>query len=49
MKGRDLSQIVIDKLIAHRARVFASSSDWERHLRALALSETKVLPIGVEK
>ena len=26
MKGRDLSQIVIDKLIAHRARIFASSA-----------------------
>ena len=44
MKGRDLSQIVIDKLIAHRARIFASSGDWERHLRALALSATKVSP-----
>ena len=44
MKGRDLSQIVMNKLIAHRARIFASSGDWERHLRALALSETKVLP-----
>jgi hypothetical protein len=44
MKGRDLSQIVIDKFIAHKARIFASSGDWERHLRALTLSEMKVLP-----
>jgi hypothetical protein len=44
MKGRDLSQIVIDKFIAHKARIFASSGEWERHLRALALSEMKVTP-----
>jgi hypothetical protein len=43
MKGRDLSQIVIDKFIAHKARIFASAGDWERHLQALALSEMKVL------
>ena len=44
MKGRDLSQIVIDKFIAHKARIFASSGEWERHLQALALSEMKVTP-----
>ena len=44
MKGRDLSQIVIDKFTAHEARIFASAGDWERHLQALALSEMKVLP-----
>jgi hypothetical protein len=44
MKGRDLPQIVIDKFAAHEARIFASSSDWERHLQALVLSEAKVLP-----
>ncbi len=44
MKGRDLSQIVIDKFIAHEARIFASSGEWERHLQALALGAIKVLP-----
>jgi hypothetical protein len=44
MKGRDLSQIVIDKFIAHKARIFASSGDWERHLQALVSNEMKVLP-----
>jgi hypothetical protein len=44
MKGRDLPQIVIDKFAAHEARIFASSSDWERHLQALTSSEAKVLP-----
>src|SRR5271168_4094097 len=44
MKGRDLSQIVIDKFAAHQTRAFASSDEWERHLQALALSEMKVLP-----
>jgi hypothetical protein len=44
MKGRDLSQIVIDKFTAHEARIFASSSDWERHLQALTSNDIKVLP-----
>src|SRR5882762_6280785 len=44
MKGRDLPQIVIDKFIAHEARAFASSDEWERHLQALALGKVKVLP-----
>jgi hypothetical protein len=44
MKGRDLSQIVIDKFTAHEARTFASAGEWERHLQALALGEMKVLP-----
>jgi Transposase IS66 family len=44
MKGRDLSQIVIDKFIEHRDRIFASTADWQRHLRALGLNEMKVLP-----
>ncbi len=44
MKGRDLPQTVIDKFAAHEARIFASSSDWERHLQALTSSEAKVLP-----
>ena len=44
MKGRDLSQIVIDKFTAHEARIFASAGEWERYLQALALSEMKVLP-----
>ena len=43
MKGRDLSQIVIDKFIAHEARIFASSGEWERHLQALALGASKAL------
>ena len=44
MKGRDLPQIVIDRFAAHEARIFASSSEWERHVRALTSSEVKVLP-----
>jgi len=44
MKGRDLSQIVIDKFIEHETRIFSSPEDWERHLQALCLSEMKVLP-----
>jgi len=44
MKGRDLSQIAIDKFIEHRDRIFASTADWQRHLRALGLNEMKVLP-----
>ena len=44
MKGRDLSQIVIDRFIEHETRIFSSSEDWERHLQALGLSEMKVLP-----
>ena len=44
MKGRDLPQTVIDKFIAHEARSFASSDEWERHLQALGLNELKVLP-----
>jgi hypothetical protein len=44
MKERSLSQIVIDKFRQHKARIFASPGDWERHLQALGLSELKVLP-----
>lgn len=44
MKGRDLSQIVIDRLIEHETRIFSSPENWERHLQALGLSEMKVLP-----
>ena len=44
MKGRDPPQIVIDKFIAHQARAFASSDEWERHWQALALDKVKVLP-----
>jgi hypothetical protein len=44
MKGRDLPQTVIDKFAAHEARIFASSSGWERHLQGLISSEAKVLP-----
>ncbi len=44
MKERSLSQIVIDKFMQHKARIFASPGDWERHLQALGLSELKVLP-----
>jgi hypothetical protein len=44
MKGRDLSQMVIDKFIEHKARIFASPGEWERHLQALGLSQLKVLP-----
>ncbi len=44
MKGRNLPQAVIDKFIAHEARIFASSGEWERHLQALTSSEAQVLP-----
>ena len=35
---------MIDKFMAHEARVFASAGEWERHLQALALGKMKVLP-----
>ena len=42
MKGRSLSQIVVDKLAGHERRVFSSPKQWERHLRALGLTDLKV-------
>jgi hypothetical protein len=44
MRGRSLSQIVIDKLAGHARRVFSSQAQWERHLRALGLTDLKVAP-----
>ena len=44
MKGRSLSQIVVDKLAGHERRVFSSPKQWERHLRALGLTDLKVAP-----
>jgi hypothetical protein len=44
MRGRSLSQIVIDKLAGHQRRIFSSSKQWERHLRALGLTDLKVAP-----
>jgi transposase IS66 family protein len=44
MRGRSLSQIVIDKLAGHRRRIFRSADRWERHLRALGLADLKVAP-----
>jgi transposase IS66 family protein len=44
MKERNLPQIVIGKFKQHKARIFSSPEDWERHLRALGLSGLKVAP-----
>ncbi|MGH6843534.1 MAG: hypothetical protein ACRECU_02180 [Methylocella sp.] len=44
MKGRSLSQIVIDKLAGHRRRRLRSPEQWERHLHALGLADLKVTP-----
>lgn len=38
MKERGLPPIVIGKFKEHKARIFSSAGDWERHLRALGLS-----------
>jgi len=34
----DLPQIVIGKFKEHKARIFSSAGDWERHLQVLGLS-----------
>ena len=44
MEERNLSQIVIGKFKEHKARIFSSAGDWERHLQALGLSAMKVTP-----
>ena len=45
MKERNLPRIVIGKFKQHKARIFSSPEDWERHLQALGLSGLKVPPI----
>ena len=44
MKERNLPRIVIGKFKEHKARIFSSAGDWERHLQALGLSGLKVAP-----
>jgi len=36
MEERNLPQIVIGKFKEHKARIFSSAGDWERHLQVLA-------------
>jgi hypothetical protein len=44
MEERNLPRIVIGKFKEHKARIFPSAGDWERHLQALGLSGLKVAP-----
>jgi len=44
MKDRQLPQAVIDKLADHKEGIFSRPEDWERHLRALGLTDLKVTP-----
>jgi len=44
MKEHNLPQIVIGKFKQHKARIFSSADDWERHLQALGLSGLKIAP-----
>jgi len=44
MRGRNLSQTAIDKFAGHKARIFASSGEWELHLQAPTSGEAQVLP-----
>jgi hypothetical protein len=44
MEERNLPQIVIGKFKEHKARIFSSAGDWERHLQALGLSAMTVTP-----
>ncbi|HYM99936.1 MAG TPA: transposase [Aestuariivirgaceae bacterium] len=44
MRGRNLSQVVIDKLTNQAQQVFSSVEEWESHLAALGLNELKVTP-----
>jgi hypothetical protein len=44
MQGRNLSQIVIDKLAGHKERIFSRAEEWERHLGALGLADMKIAP-----
>jgi Transposase IS66 family len=48
MRGRHLSQIVIDKLVGHESHVFPSSEEWERHLDGLGLADLKVTPDPIQ-
>lgn len=48
MRGRHLSQIVIDKLAGHASHIFPSSEEWERHLDALGLTDLKVTPDPIQ-
>jgi hypothetical protein len=44
MEERNLPQIVIGKFKEHKARIFSSVGDWERHLQALGLNAMNVTP-----
>ena len=44
MEERNLPQIVIGKFKEHKARIFSSAGDWERHLQVLGLSAMNVTP-----
>jgi len=44
MRGRNLSQAVIDKLAIQARQVFFSVEEWESHLHTLGLCELKVTP-----
>ena len=45
MEERNLPQIVIGKFKEHKARIFSSAGDWERHLQALVVAE-RVGPVN---
>lgn len=44
MRGRGLSQAVIDELAGHETRIFSSPEQWGQHLGALGLTDLKVAP-----
>ncbi|MFZ2652443.1 MAG: transposase [Burkholderiaceae bacterium] len=44
MRGRNLSQAVIDTLANQAGRIFASVEEWQSHLDGLGLSALKVAP-----
>jgi hypothetical protein len=44
MRGRNLSQAVIDKLAIQARQLFFSVEEWESHLHTLGLCELKVTP-----
>jgi Transposase IS66 family len=42
MRGRNLPQAMIDGLAGHAEQFFSSTQDWESHLRALGLTDSKI-------
>jgi len=44
MKERSLPLATIGKFKEHKAQIFSSAADWERHLQALGLNELNVTP-----